>query len=176
MSLADYVGGYFSPGRYPVTVKGMRFFTANSGTPGVEFKVSDGRKEGKVAFWLSEKALKVLAGFAESCGITVEQMRTIDPDREGSFRVFVGKRFMAIVEKGEAGQDGKRYSEIVDWEAIPCAPLPGLPSSAPSPAPAARPPSWQAPQPDDDEPPMVDEASIPPASNDPLPDVGDIPF
>lgn len=142
MSLADYYdeGKYFKPGSYPMTVKGTRFFTYNTGSPGVEFVCGDGTRELKAGFCLVEKALWKLADFAKACGISIQQMRAIDPSNQNSFRVFVGKSFRGIVGKTEPNAQGKCYSELVDWEELSGPAAKAMQAAAPpTPAPAAPP-------------------------------------
>jgi hypothetical protein len=140
MSLADEwdSGSWFPEGSHVVTIKGFRFFTANSGTPGVEFELSDGQREGKATFWLTKKSVFRLTQLAKDCGITKEQAVGIDWEGQKGFRVFVGKRFVAVFIKGE------KFTEFED-----SAPLDKsvTPPSRPAPAP---PPAADEPPPDDD--------------------------
>jgi len=154
MSLADYYGGsYFPAGKHRVTISGTRFFTYNSGSPGVEFAIGDGRRAGKLAFCLHEKALWKLANFAADVGIDPKEMRRIDPKTKRGFDLFINKSFVAVVEKVR-GADDKEYAEVTDWEPLPAEFNPHLP--------AVPPPS------DNDEPPVVDEDQIPATAGGPV--------
>lgn len=116
MSLADYAGDYWSAGRFDFVVRKVRFFEANSGTPGVEFEVAAGSKTTGISFFLTEKAMKRLAFFAHCCGLTRAQMSAVDPFQQRGFNAFIGKSFVGTVDKGEPGKDGRRYFEIVETE------------------------------------------------------------
>lgn len=114
MSLADYYGsGYFPEGKHRARITGTRFFNFNSGSLGVEFAISDGRRNGKISFCLKPTALWKLANFAADLGITHDQMKRIDPECKRGFETFLGKQFVAVVTKGESG-----YSEVNDWEPV----------------------------------------------------------
>lgn len=154
MSLADHYGnGYFPAGQFRVTINGTRFFTYNSGSGGVEFALTDGHRNGKLPFCLHEKALWKLANFAADLGISQEQMRRIDPERRRGFESFVGKQFVAVVQKVR-GNDDKEYSEVVDWQPIPVDNVPQVPRT-PDPRPTAPPAEPDDQPPVDSEPPMM---------------------
>jgi hypothetical protein len=137
MSLADYSGGkYLREGETEVGITGLRFFTYNSGTRGVEFAVSAGNGAvGKVGFTLKDTTLWKLAGFADCCGLTKDDQGQIDPPGERGFDLFVGRRFVAVATPSSYVKDGvtKNVAEITDWLPAGTKPLSNLPKPPPAP-------------------------------------------
>lgn len=168
MSLADYAdsGSWMKAGVHDVSVRAVRVFEYNTGTPGVEFTLADqaGRTI-KTGMPLSEKALWKLASFAQACGMTKEQLRTYDPNNDSAHRILINKRLRITIEKPE----GSKYHEVADWEPIPNG---RAPQPAPQERPAARQPSQPAvaptaePQYDNSAPPETDDYSGPPSGDD----------
>jgi hypothetical protein len=125
MSLADHYGKergaggkYLDAGEYDVVVTEYRCFTSNSGTRGVELVVADPQQRtSKATFWLTEKALPILASFAEACGISQQEARSYNDANEASNQIFVNRRVRVVVEKGDDG-----YHKITDWKPATGAP------------------------------------------------------
>ena len=139
-SLAEHLveGNFFEPGDHEVTVASYRLFSSKSGTEGVEFILTGERgKQTRASFYLTEKALRRLAWFAEACGLSKDDMRTYNTDTPGSHEQLLGKRVLVTIEKVSA-QNGKEYSEVVAWRKSEN-------GMSPAPAPAAQKPTPPAP-------------------------------
>ena len=116
MSLADHYkpgGGHLQAGVHEVEVMGVRKIASKSDTPGVEFQMEavDGTGYCKAAFWLTDAAYQVLAGFAAACGLSKEDMAAynpIPPNMDGH-KMLVGNCLkVRVVKSGE-------YHEIDDF-------------------------------------------------------------
>ncbi len=133
MSLADYYKEktYLEAGEHLVTVDEYEIVFAKSGTKGVKLHLVDSQdKKIKETFYLTEKALPRLAGFARACGLTEQEMGAYDEDNDDSHEVLLGKRVNIWVTEGKPNDDGKTYNEVKSWnpatmEQIPAHPGPG---------------------------------------------------
>lgn len=115
-SLAEYEGGNYLPsGWHETTVTDFEFVVGTSkGTDGVQFTLTDANERVvSTTFWLTERSLFRLAGFAAACGLSEEQRRSYDVDKTDSHQILVNKRVQVEVYK----RDGK-YSDVNDWAPI----------------------------------------------------------
>ena len=81
MDLTQYSGGdYLQAGYHAVRVQSMRHFTYKSGSEGVEYTLTDGRRTVKLSFCKKETILWMLADFAKTCGLTEDEMRAFQDD------------------------------------------------------------------------------------------------
>lgn len=81
----------------------------------VKFIVADPQTgaQSKAEFWLTEKALYRLVGFAKACGLTREQGRNYDPYNPRSHNALVNCRLNVKVVAEE--KDDKTYHSVDDW-------------------------------------------------------------
>ena len=116
-SLADYEGGSWPPiGWHTATVSGCENEdSAQKHTPGIKFTFQVDEREATKTFWLTEKAMWVLANFAMDCGLSEQQRREYDVDSYKSHRILVGKKVQIRVAK-QATDD--RYHEIAEFAAV----------------------------------------------------------
>lgn len=114
MSLADHYdgGSWLQEGWHDVSIKGYNVFQYNSGSDGVQFKLTDtGGRTGKVSFCLVETILWRLAEFAKACGLTKDEAARYEPSSANSHHVLVGRHLQVRLEKQE------KYHEVVEWVA-----------------------------------------------------------
>lgn len=118
MPLSDHYGdGWLTAGWHEVRVAEYKMtHNPNSGNDGVEFYVKDRRgNQCKVTFWLTDKAMRRLAWFAQTCGLTEDEARKYEPLDGTSHRLLIGRRLRVLVVPQE--KDPK-YHEISEWEAL----------------------------------------------------------
>lgn len=146
MSLADHYdtnGQYLRAGEHRVDVKSLKFFTYNSGSRGVEFICGNDHGTSKLSICLKDSCLWKLANFAMACGVSRDEARRCDPEREQGFDIFIGRAFLAVVEAESAGD--KSYHHIADFAAL---------DDQPAKPPMVKPRRATSPPPDDERPPI----------------------
>jgi hypothetical protein len=88
----------------------------NSGNDGVEFYVKDRHdNQCKATFWLTEKAMRRLAWFAQACGLTEEEAKGYEPLDGRSHRLLIGMRVRVLVVPQ---RNDPKYHEVSEWEAL----------------------------------------------------------
>jgi hypothetical protein len=119
MSLADhYDGRYLGAGWHQVRVESYDCRFATTGTGLVEFTVrADNNSTSRATFFLTEKAMYRLAGFAKACGLSRDDAKRYDEQNANSHQVLVGARLNVHVEP-KKGDDGKTYHRVTDWAGL----------------------------------------------------------
>ena len=170
MSLADHWDDcpFLEAGWHVVRVTGTTAFTANSGSYGVNFELTDskGRKTKSPGYYPETRGVGFLIDFLKALGLTQQQVRGVAATAAGLRTITLNRQLRVRVEKLE----GSKYHEVVE-----CAKL-VVGSSAPPAPPPAPPPvpesvmasAMEA----DDMPPMID---IEPPTGQDLTGI-DIPF
>lgn len=120
-TLADYYdsagGDYLPAGQHEVTISGVRFFTYNSGGPGVEYILADrlGRTT-KLGSSLKHTAWWKIAQLAKACGMSKDECAKFDPSNRPAHNALIGRRLIVDVE-----QNAKGFHEPVAMH--PCEPF-----------------------------------------------------
>jgi hypothetical protein len=111
-------GDWLGPGKHDVTVSGYETgASTKKGTPFVKFDLTNDEGKARATFWLTPAALKVLAGFAEACGVPREQAAGYDETKQESNRIFLNRQLQVTV-KAREGDDGKTYHDVSDWRPL----------------------------------------------------------
>lgn len=118
MSLGDYYdqanegggGSWLEAGEYEVTITGFDTRTIPSGKDLVEFVVEDsGGRKSRATFWLTDKAMVVLASFTKTCGLTKAECGAYDPKHPNSHALLVNRKVgVTVIQKG-------KYHEVDGW-------------------------------------------------------------
>lgn len=109
INLMDDEGGKGAPGIlgegwHEVTVGKHREFKAKTGSPGVEYTVSNEHGSIGVTFYITPAAKFRLKLFAQTCGLAEVKLRNFD------FADLAGKRVRVKAEKNDRG-----YLDVTDW-------------------------------------------------------------
>ena len=100
--------GLLPEGWNRVTVKSEKAFTANTGTPGIEYKLENERGRIAASFYLSPKAKHRLKFFAAAClNCPVEAIKLSAFDTAS----IIDRTVDVLVTRGE------KYLEVTEWRA-----------------------------------------------------------
>lgn len=131
-------GNYLRAGDWQVKVTGFDPFFANSGTPGVTFKLENTEGETRATFWLSEGSMARLASFAKACGMSREEAQQYDPMVKGNHSMLINHRVNVRVVLDDKGKYHQVDTDGCGWWAISQTGL-STPPSAPPPANGGKP-------------------------------------
>ena len=133
MSLYDHLsegGNYLRDGNHICTIKRVEFFNSTKGTRGVKFHCASAGAITNIAFWITEKALPILAAFAKAAGVSDAQMKRIDTEAERGFEVFINLTVgIVVVQNGQYYQGDKFFAPNAEPPVAP-APRPELQTQA----------------------------------------------
>lgn len=160
MSLGDYYddasegggGSWLQAGEYEVTITGFDTGTnPHTGNQCVQFTVEDsGGRKSRATFWLTHKAMVILASFAKTCGLTRQECHAYDPEHPNSHAILVNRKVGVTVSPDERNS---KYHHVTGWWKT------GTRKTGPAPPSA---------QPANDRPPF-DPGQVRPVSNDDIP-------
>jgi len=105
-------GGVLPEGTHLVRVeKVLKESKTPTGTPFVEYLLSNAQGSIKKTFYITPAAKFRLKNFAVACGYDGSL-------REFDFRNILGMTVQVVVGKEPNKKDGKLYNEVVDWAAV----------------------------------------------------------
>lgn len=123
MSLYDHRSQYLEAGTHDVSVTNLREFQCNTGSRGVELSVADASgASSKASFVLTTKSLWRIAGFCAACGITKQQLESINDAQAlvpATYRMLIGKR---VTVRVELQKDSDKYHEVASWKPVSSSP------------------------------------------------------